>query len=209
MLLLWARLWSQKACLWVRGQLQDGLMHKFGDELAALWGMAWLGHMWLMLQWTGLVLSHGGGQGTERERGERLKGSGDHVWNWQTSLLLFFWSKQVTDLPRFKWWETHYTSGLEKLQNHIVMSVLTGRGGQSGPFFVINLLPVAGVSRQQHWELGLLPSAKHLWGGSCYSGFLGWSFDPNSKKPVRPVLQPSFMHYSFGVHKALLILVVE
>lgn len=69
-----------------------------------------------------------------RERGEGIKGSGDHVWNWQTSLLLFFWSKQVTDLPRFKWWETHYTSGLEKLQNHIVMSVLTGRGGQSGPF---------------------------------------------------------------------------
>lgn len=44
---------------------------------------------------------------------------------------------------------THSVSHLEKLQNHIAISVHTERGGKSGPFFsVINLLHVTGVLKE-------------------------------------------------------------
>lgn len=97
----------------------------------------------------------------------------------------------------------HTTSGLEEPQNHIAVSVHTEEvENPSGPFFfffLIYLLHEAGTLR-----IGSLPFCKASVGRAA-SILASFSLDSDPTKPVRPVLQSSFMLYSFGAQKTALI----
>lgn len=127
-----------------------------------------------------------------------LKGTGGEAWSWKNiPSALFYPSKQITDQPRFQGWETQSASSLEKLQNHIAMSV-QGVENQGHFFFLYSIYYMwlgyenRGIGNQVFSLLQSICGAARQ--ASC-------RLDSDPTKPVKPVLQPSFMLYSFGAQQ--------